>query len=222
MILDSLNAANNAILTSVQLSKNKQAVQSYTKQLSSLSNQTTQLDHLLNMIEAISEKGISTNIISSETAATVANAIEDCGQKTYDHSLDVSTVTSLKNAIAILRNELDTFWRQLAKNECTPIIEAIVSLIGLLDNKKEANELLEYFEKVTQNTPIFPASLDIYLRNVDRGKKIIENLHFSSDPEIRVFIKKVRTSHATVKDLTPHIIDWLNSNNLATKIKLRF
>ena len=222
MILDSLNAANNAILTSVQLSKNKQAVQSYTKQLSSLSNQTTQLDHLLNMIEAISEKGISTNIISSETAATVANAIEDCGQKTYDHSLDVSTVTSLKNAIAILRNELDTFWRQLAKNECTPIIEAIVSLIGLLDNKKEANELLEYFEKVTQNTPISPASLDIYLRNVDRGKKIIENLHFSSDPEIRVFIKKVRTSHATVKDLTPHIIDWLNSNNLATKIKLRF
>lgn len=222
MILDSLNVANNAILTSVQLSKNKQAVQSYTKQLSSLSNQTTQLDHLLNMIEAISEKGISTNIISSETAATVANAIEDCGQKTYDHSLDVSTVTSLKNAIAILRNELDTFWRQLAKNECTPIIEAIVSLIGLLDNKKEANELLEYFEKVTQNTPISPASLDIYLRNVDRGKKIIENLHFSSDPEIRVFIKKVRTSHATVKDLTPHIIDWLNSNNLATKIKLRF
>lgn len=222
MILDSLNAANNAILSSVQISKNKNAVQNYMKQLTLLNSSTSQLDHLLNMIEAISEKGISTNIISSETAATVANAIEDCGQKTYDHSLDASTVTSLKNAIAILRNELDTFWKQLAKSECTPIIEAIVSLIGLLDNKKEANELLEYFEKITQNTPVTPSSLDTYLRNIDRGKKIIENLHFSSDPEVRAFIKKVRTSHATVKDLTPHIIDWLNANNLSTKIKLRF
>ena len=58
--------------------------------------------------------------------------------------------------------------------------------------------------------------------NIEKGKKIIEEMHFDSDPEVKAFIGKVQTQRATVSSLTPHILEWLKDNNLTDKIRLRF
>lgn len=222
MLINTLKSTNSVILSSIQAVNNKNVVENYLSQLTKLNSLTSQLDHLLRLTSSITSKGIAGNIITKETISSLASAVDNCGQKTYDHSLDASTVASLKNAVTLFRNELDTSWKNIAKSECTPIIEAILSLRGLLDDKKEANDLLGYYEKVIQNTPVSVTALDTYIKNVERGRQIIENLHFASDKEVRVFIKKVSSQHATVNDLTPHIMDWLKENNLISKIHLRF
>ena len=56
----------------------------------------------------------------------------------------------------------------------------------------------------------------------EKGKKIIEEMHFDSDPEVKAFIGKVQAQRATVSSLTPHILEWLKDNNLTDKIRLRF
>lgn len=222
MILDALKNTNSVIVDSVNAANNKREAQNFKKQLESLSIFTKQLEQLLNLMQLIREKEIATGIITSELKVTLQEAVDSCGEKTKSRSLDSGTVLALKNAVDLCRNALDSAWKDEAEKRCTPVIDSLSSLRGLLDDKKEADDLLNYLGKVKLQVPQSVKALDAFLDNVDRGKKIIEGLHFTSDAEVKAFIEKVRTQRATVKDLSQHIIDWLSDNHLNDKIKLRF
>ena len=222
MILDSLKSANSVILDSVNAANDKHAVERYKNQLMALNISTTQLDQFLKLIGLFAEKDIIKKFVSADVKSSLTQAVDNCGEKTADHSLDEGTVTALKNAITSLRSELDSAWKTVVDGRCTPIIESVTSLRGLLQNKKEADEIIEYLEKVKTTVPISAGGLDKFLKNTERGKKIVDDLHFDSDPEVKTFIGKVGKQHATVRDLSPHILEWLKNNQLTDKIKLRF
>lgn len=222
MIVNRLQSANSIILDSVNAASNKHAAESFKSQLAVLSSLTTQIEQLLNLIDAMQDKGITPTIMTKEIKESLCDAVNSCGEKTYDHSLEASTVSALKNALDLCRNSLNAVWKESASKECTPIIESLTSLRGLLGNAKEADSIIEYLNKVQSSTPASTSALDKYLANIEKGKKIIEELHFDSDPEVVSFIKKVRTQKATINHLTPHILEWLKDNNLTDKIKLRF
>lgn len=222
MILDTLKSANSVILDSVNAANDKQAVEKYKNQLGLLSILTSQLNQYLKLICSLSEKDIVKCFVSAEVKDSLIQAVDNCGEKTDKHSLDEGAVTALKNAITSLRSELDNAWKTMAEGTCTPIIESITSLRGLLGNKKEADEIIEYLTKVKTITPVSTAELDKFLKNIKKGKQMVDDLHFESDPEVKTFIGKVGKQNATVRDLSPHILEWLNNNQLTDKIKLRF
>ena len=222
MILQKLQSANSVILDSVNATNNRQAAESFQKQLASLSVSTTQLEQLLDLVMAMQAKGIVTHIISAEIKESLQNAVDSCGEKTYDHSLDASTVSALKNAVELCKNSINALWKESADKTCTPLIESMTSLRGLFGDTKEVDYLLDYLKKVKSNTPSSVRTLDTYLINIDKAKKIVEDLRFDSDTEVKIFIEKVRAQKATVAHLTPHILEWLNQNHLTNKIKLRF
>lgn len=222
MILQKLQSANSVILDSVNATNNRQAAESFQRQLASLSVSTTQLEQLLDLVMAMQAKGIVTHIISAEIKESLQNAVDSCGEKTYDHSLDASTVSALKNAVELCKNSINALWKESADKTCTPLIESMTSLRGLFGDTKEVDYLLDYLKKVKSNTPSSVRTLDTYLINIDKAKKIVEDLHFDSDTEVKIFIEKVRAQKATVAHLTPHILEWLNQNHLTNKIKLRF
>ena len=70
--------------------------------------------------------------------------------------------------------------------------------------------------------PASSRALDVFAANVEKGKRIVDGLDFTSNPQIKVFIDKVRLQKATVGDLTPTVLEWLNKNHLTDKIMLRF
>ena len=222
MILNSLQSANSVILDSVNAANDKNAIEKYKNQLMALNMSTTQLDQFLKLISLFDEKGIIKKFVSADVKISLTQAVDNCGEKTADHSLDEGTVTALKNAITSLRGELDNAWRTMADARCTPIIESITSLRGLLQNKSEADGIIEYLEKVKTTMPVSATELDKFMKNTDKGKKIVDDLHFDSDPEVKAFIGKVGKQYATIRDLSPHILEWLNNNQLTDKIKLRF
>ena len=222
MILQKLQSANSVILDSVNATNNRQAAESFQRQLASLSVSTTQLEQLLDLVMAMQAKGIVTHIISAEIKESLQNAVDSCGEKTYDHSLDASTVSALKNAVELCKNSINALWKESADKTCAPLIESMTSLRGLFGDTKEVDYLLDYLKKVKSNTPSSVRTLDTYLINIDKAKKIVEDLRFDSDTEVKIFIEKVRAQKATVAHLTPHILEWLNQNHLTNKIKLRF
>ena len=222
MILDSLRSASNVILDSVSAANDKQAVEKYQKQLMMLSASTAQLSQFMKLISLLDEKDIIHKFVSMDVKNALVQAIDNCGEKTADHSLDEGTVTALKNAITSLRGEVDNAWKTEANKRCTPIIESVTSLKGLLQNKTEAQEIIEYLEKAKLTTPVSTKDLDKFLKYTERGREIIDDLHFESDIEVKAFIGKVGAQRATVRDLSPHILEWINSNRLTDKIKLRF
>ena len=220
MILESLQSANNTILDSVQATSNKQATKAFKKQVTELSQCTSQLEQLLNIIKAMQEKKISSKVFTVKIKDSLQDAVDTCGHKTNDHKLDVIAVTALKNAIELCRKNVDTIWKEAANDLSNDVINSLASLKGLLQNQQEAEGLLEALKKAKVSIPESSKAIDTFLDNVKRGKGLIDGLHL--DEEAEKFIVKVRTQQATVADLSPHIMDWLKNNNLMGNMKVRF
>lgn len=222
MILEALRSANSVILDSVNAANNKQAAQNFKKQVETLSAYTSQLEHLLNLLMVLKKKNLAAGVISADIRNALQDAVDRCGEKTYDHTLDISTVIALKNAVELCRNSIYSAWKIISDKKSGAVIEDLTSLRGLLDNKKEADEILDYLNFVKVNMPVSEKALETFIIRVDKGKKIVDDLHFESDPEVKSFINKVRLQKATVGDLSLHILEWLKDNHLTDKIKLRF
>lgn len=220
MILESLQSANSTILYSVQATSNKQAAKAFKDQVITLSQYTSQLEQLLNLIKAMQKKKISSKIFTVEIKDSLQEAVDTCGQKTKDHTLDVSAVTALKNAIELCRKNVDIIWKEAAIDLSNDVENSLTSLKGLLQNKQEAEDLLEALQKAKVSIPRSSKAIDIFLENVKRGKGLIDGLHL--DEEAEKFIGKVRNQQATVADLSPHIMDWLKENHLTRQIKVIF
>lgn len=222
MILKTLQSVNSVIMDSVNHTIDKQAAKNFKNQILSLNVSITQLEQLLNLIQAFSEKNFATGVVSKEIRDSLQTAVDSCGQKIYDHSLDVNTVTALKNAIELCRNSLANAWREESNERCSSVIESLASLKGLLGNKREVEELLTSLTSAKINMPTSSKALDTFSLDVERGRRIVDGLDFTSNPEIKPFIDKVRRQRATVGDLTPPVLEWLNKNHLTDKIMLRF
>lgn len=222
MILDTLKSTNRVMMDSVQATNDKQAAKKFKAQIFSLNGYTTQLELLLNLIQALKNKGLTTGVITSDVKASLQTAVDNCGEKTNDCTLDESTVLALKNAIELCRTTVDTFWKDIADKKSSTVIDSLTSLKSLLNDKKEAEEILAALTKAKVTMPGSAKAIDAFLANVNRGKKIIDGMHFDSDEEVKGFIEKVRIQKATVGDLSLHILTWLKDNNLSGKIKLRF
>lgn len=222
MILETLQSANNVMLDSVQTTNNKQATKNFKDQIIALNGYTTQLEPLLNLIQALKDKNLTTDVITPSIKDSLQTAVDNCGEKVNDHTLDASTVLALKNAIELCKTTVATVWKDIADRKCSAVIDSLTSLKSLLNDKKEAEEILEALNKAKITMPGSAKAVDTFIANVNRGKKIVDSLHFESDEEVKGFIEKVRTQKATVGDLSPHILEWLKDNKLSGKVKLRF
>lgn len=220
MILESLQSANSVLLDSVQVKNNKQAAKNFKDQIILLNALTTQLEPLLNLIAAMKEKNIAGTIISAETKETLQTAVDTCGEKTDDHTLDASSVQALKSAIELCRSSAESVWKSSAEGMCKEVVDSLSSLKSLLSDKKEAEEILEALNNAKLTMPSSAKGIDEFLQKTARGKEITDNLHVG--PEAEKFITKVKTQKATVKDLTPEIMNWIKENNLLDIIKIRF
>lgn len=220
MILESLKSTNSTISYSVQATSNKQAAKAFKDQVITLSQYISQLEQLLNLIKAMQKKKISSKIFTVEIKDSLQEAVDTCGQKTKDHTLDVSAVTALKNAIELCRKNVDIIWKEAANDLSNDVENSLTSLKGLLQNKQEAEDLLEALQKAKVSIPRSSKAIDIFLESVKRGKGLIDGLHL--DEEAEKFIGKVRNQQATVADLSPHIMDWLKENHLTRQIKVIF
>lgn len=220
MIIDTLKATNSIMLDSIQATNNKQAAKTFKEQVIALGMCTPILEQLLNVIAVLRDKQIAPGILTAELKETLQTSVDNCGEKTNDHTLDATTVQALKNAIDLCKTETENAWKYAADKRCTTVIDSMTSLKSLLPDKKEADDLLEVLEKAKVKMPTSAKGVDDFLSKVAQGKAIVDGLHL--DDEVEKFISKVKLQRATVNDLTPHILEWLKVNDLMNTMKVRF
>ena len=220
MIIDTLKATNSVMLDSIQVTNNKQAAKIFKEQIIALGSCTPTLEQLLNIITALRDKQIAPGILTAELKETLQTSVDNCGEKTHDHTLDAGTVQALKNAIDLCKTSTESAWKAAADKQCMTVIGSLRSLKSLLPNKKEADELLESLGNAKAKMPTSAKGIDDFLGKVTRGKEIVDGLHL--DDEVENFINKVKIQKATVSDLTPHILKWLKANDLMNTMKVRF
>ncbi|MBD5555491.1 MAG: hypothetical protein HDQ95_09190 [Roseburia sp.] len=220
MILDTLKATNSVMLDSIQVTNNKYAAKTFKEQVIALGLCAPTLEQLLNVITALKNKQIAPEILTAELKETLQMTVDNCGEKTNDHTLDATTVQALKNAIDLCKTATESAWRDAADKHCTTVIDSLTSLKSLLPDKKEADDLLEALGNAKIKMPTSAKGIDEFLSKVIRGKEIVDGLHL--DDEVEKFINKVKLQKATVSDLTPHVLEWLKANDLMNTMKVRF
>lgn len=220
MIIDTLKRADNTILNSVQATSNKHAAEQFKEQLIAMSLCVSQLEQLLNVADAMEEKNVTDHVFSKDIKEALQLAVDTCGEKISNHSLDVSTVAALKNAIELCSKSVEIVWQSSAEEYAGGIETSLSSLRSLLSDIDTADKLLQEIQKAKLSMPGSAKAIDAFKNNVNKGKAMVDELHLDSEAE--KFIQKVRMKQATVADLTPHIMDWLNVNHLTGQIKVRF
>lgn len=106
--------------------------------------------------------------------------------------------------------------------------KATVNILSFLDIVKEIipdeSKVIYAANKIrkaeTWNTTI--NNYNYLKQGMTEADKILEDLDLDNDSEILAFLKLVSTGKATILSLTDEILDWLNKENLAGKIYLKF
>ena len=66
--------------------------------------------------------------------------------------------------------------------------------------------------------PLTQESVDSYKKAHNKAEVLLEEMRF--DDEIREFLIKVRDKKATLTDITPSILEWIQSEDIADKVSL--
>lgn len=220
MILDTLKMANSAMLDSIQVTTNKQAAKTFKEQVMQLGMITPQLEQLLNVIICLNEKGLAKDFFTEELKESLQTAVDNCGEKANDHTLDAATVLALKNAYNLCKTTTDNAWKEAAESKSEAVISSLTSLKNLLSDKKTADELLEEINNAKVRMPTSSKAIQSFLDNVEKGKQLVGRLHL--DDETERFINKVKLQRATIADITPHVLKWIEDNGLMNTLKIRF
>ncbi len=66
--------------------------------------------------------------------------------------------------------------------------------------------------------PLTQESVDSYMEAQKKAETLLKEMRF--DDEIQEFLVKVRDKKATLTDITPSILEWIQSENIADKVSL--
>lgn len=222
MMLDKLRETNSVIQTSLTHKQNEAAIREFENQLLNLKSVVSSLNSRLILTEELTKRKLTSPFVPESTRNTIQEAIDQCGSKTENKTLDIAAVTALKGASELLKNLTDTVWKNVAEKRYSKTINMLQLFINLVTSQKEATELIEALNKARTQPPGNVTAIDKIEEKLQKAENLINQLNVSDDPEIVSFLGKVKERQATIIDLSPKILDWLKSNHLSGKIKLSF
>lgn len=198
----------------------KRYAETYAKALAQLAQTTESLKVTLDCAVAMKESGVvDAPLMDETTRSDLMACINDCGNGVSEMKLTVDTVKLLASKGDAFSTQIRIVWKDAAlKYSEGP--KGYLSMIGGLSNDPQrAKELTDSIAKTVAGDPSVK-TIKSLVSIVAEAKQIIDE--FSLNPEVEDFLKKVSFRQATVLDLTPGILAWLNEKNLTSKLKIRF
>lgn len=221
MIADSINQAEDTMMSWVFFENKKIDMERYKGQIGQLSLQTNKLEQLLNIVDSIKEEQIATITFSSEMRDSLQDAVNSCGERIRDRKLDVDTVSALKIAIETCRVFVENTWKTEAMLPFLELQNSLKSLKSLLQNDEEVNRVIASIEKFRYSLPQSDKAIKSFKEDTAKAQQLVDNLHLI--PKVEEFIGKIRMQTATVADLCDEtILKWIRDNHLENQLKIRF
>lgn len=220
MLTDNISNCIAAVQTKRKVQENRASLNTQQAALAQLNLVCKQLKVLLECVAAIQNSEISSSpVLSGAMASDLSDSVAACGNAVKDCSLSKDTVAVLASTIKAASNETAALWRQVSTNYAEGP-KGYLSLIGgLTSDPKGARTLSARITETCDGAPTVH-SVKTLLSDVYKANEIISL--FSLKPEIEVFLKKVSVQRATVFDLTPEVLAWLQEHGLTRKLKVNF
>lgn len=127
-----------------------------------------------------------------------------------------STRIELQN----VSKELDTAWQEYVRFDTASVNTSLKIIKGIANEKDKITKIV--YGLATIGKANFEGEESFRKLNVliDEGKNIIEALGLNT--EIQQFLKKALKGTATIRDLKPEIIEWIQEHELEDSVKIGF
>ena len=220
LLTETIKNSTSAIKKRRATIESKQHAETYAKALVQLAQATESIKGTLDCATVMKESGIvSTPLMDETTRSDLLACINDCGNSVSEMKLTLEAVRLLKSKGDAVSTQVKIVWRD-ASVKYSDGFKGYLSMIGgLSSDPKRAKELADSITKTVAGDPSIKAIKSL-VADVAEAKKITDE--FSLNPEIEDFLKKVSAQRATVFDLTPSIMKWLQEKSLTGKLKIRF
>ena len=220
MITDSIQSCISAIKQKQDALRSKQSFEEYQKILALLSVECQNLERSLDTIDSIAKNKISDlPLLDNGTKIELLEAIDDCGIALENGQLGKEGFQVFGSRTKQLQRDLTTTWKECATRYADSVTGYLGIVQGLTDSPKEVADLRDQIIKLASSDPTATDTKRL-AADVARANGIISQ--FSLKPEIEVFLKKVSSKTATVKDVTPEVLSWLESQKLVNKLRVSF
>lgn len=220
LLTETIKNCTSAIKKRRATLESKQHAEAYGKALAQLALATEGLKSTLDCAAAIKDNGIvDTPLMDDVTRNELLACIDDCGNGVSEITLTLDTVRLLKSKGDAIAAQIKIIWKDAA-GKYSEGTKGYLSMIGGLSvDPKRSRELADNIGKLVAGDPTIGGVKSLVF-DVAEAKKIVEA--FSLSPEIERFLKKVSAQQATVVDVTPNVLAWLQDKGLAHKLKVRF
>lgn len=149
---------------------------------------------------------------------------------TYDSLIDLMNYskTTFDNAKAVnpahfkqkselFINSIKNEWETYYKNSNSELINGLNIIVLIHSTPAIVRSCIATFNKC-EKWPLTQESVDAYKEARLKADALLKEMRF--DDEIRDFLIKVRDKRATLTDITPSILEWIQSENISDKVSL--
>ena len=220
LLTDSIKKATTAIQRRRTAQESKQAAVAYVAALSQLSEVSEKLKSSMSCAETMKEKLVVDHpVMSSQTRDDFIDCINNCGKAISDGELTPDMVSILKAKTDNFTSQILVTWKEASVHYSEGTRGYLSMIGGLTDNPRVAIELSEKIRELTEGA-VSIKSIDSLIESVSKAKTITDS--FSLNADIELFLKRVSSRQATIRDLTPNILKWLTEKNLLDKLKVNY
>lgn len=142
--------------------------------------------------------------------------VSDVIKKVIDEK-KVFRIDYISKTVTRINDRLEKQWQAFFDNMNHKTLEDITILMQVSEQK---TQLLAMYKAIidSKNWPVSDDTLNRYQEAITESTQFLSKTKF--DQEIEDFLKKVKDRTATLSDLTPSILEWLEAENLTGKISL--
>lgn len=135
---------------------------------------------------------------------------------TFDNAKAVNPA-HFKQESELFINSIKKEWETYYKNSNSEIINGLNIIVLIHSTPAIVRSCIATFNKC-EIWPLTQESVDAYKEARLKADALLKEMRF--DDEIRDFLIKVRDKRATLTDITPSILEWIQSENISDKVSL--
>ena len=180
---------------------------------------------ILSIKQIIVEVNIAVENSAFRPSANVVSALKSllgaCDKIVQAGAANNATTQYISSETKKLYAVIGQEWAEYYSKATVNILSLLDTVKGIIPDESKAIYAANKIKKAaTWNTTI--DNYNYLKQGMTEADKILEDLDLDKDSEVLAFLKLVSAGKATILSLTDEILDWLNKENLAGKIYLKF
>ena len=155
-------------------------------------------------------------VLQANTSASLKDLM-NYSKTTLDNAKAVNP-TPFKQKSEIFIDSITREWGIYYKKSNSELIDGLNIIVLVHSTPAVVRSCIATFNKC-EKWPLTQESIDSYKKARKKADGLLKEMKF--DDEIRDFLIKVRDKRATLTDITPSILEWIQSENISDKVSLR-